>query len=69
MTIETSREIVDAILNSDKERFNSAFENAIATKVTDALEIKKVEIASSFLNTPEPETVAAEETPETSEVQ
>lgn len=67
MTIETTREIVDAILQNDKDRFNSAFENAISTKVTDALEVKKVEIASSLLGTPEPEEVAVEATPETTE--
>lgn len=66
MTIETSKEIVDAILNGDKDQFNSAFETAIATKVSDALEIKKVEVASNWLGAAE---VAAEEPVETIEAQ
>jgi len=44
--------IVDAVLAHDKEAFMAAFNNALADKVTDALEVKKVEIASSLL-TPE----------------
>lgn len=55
MTIETSKEIVDAILSGDKDQFNSAFETAIATKVSDALEIKKVEVASNWLGAAETE--------------
>jgi hypothetical protein len=33
-----------ATLNQDKETFAAAFQSAIASKVTDALEVKKVEI-------------------------
>lgn len=57
---EVSRQIVDAILQGDQEQFNSAFENAIATKVSDALEVKKIEIASNFLNTSEEPAVEVE---------
>ena len=60
MTIEVSRQLVDAILQQDQEQFNAAFENAIATKVSDALEIKKIEIASNFLNTQETPAVETE---------
>ena len=60
MTIEVSRQLVDAILQKDQEQFNAAFENAIATKVSDALEIKKIEIASNFLNTQETPAVETE---------
>lgn len=57
---DVSRQIVDAILQGDQEQFNSAFENAIATKVSDALEVKKIEIASNFLNTSEEPAVEVE---------
>ena len=40
---------VTAAISGDKEGFLSAFNNAIASKVTDALEVKKVEIASNLL--------------------
>ena len=44
--------IVDAAIANDQEAFMNAFNAAIAPKVGDALEIKKVEIASNLL-TPE----------------
>lgn len=47
-----SEQIVDSILSQDKEAFADAFNAAIAAKVSDALEVKKVEIASSLI-TPE----------------
>jgi hypothetical protein len=55
--------IVDAALAGDKESFMSAFNAAIANKVTDALEVKKVEMASSLITpevTNEPEEVTTE---------
>jgi hypothetical protein len=45
-------EIVNSVVAGDKETFMSAFNSAIADKVTDALELKKVEIASNLI-TPE----------------
>jgi hypothetical protein len=42
--------IVDAAIAQDKDAFMSAFNNAIAQKVSDALEVKKVEVASSLIN-------------------
>lgn len=50
MTIEASKDIVDAILNNDQEAFNSAFEVAMFSKIADALEIKKVEVASNYID-------------------
>lgn len=50
-----SVEIVDAAIAGDKESFMTAFNAAIANKVSDALEIKKVEIASSLIS-PQTET-------------
>jgi len=47
-----SEQIVDSILSQDTDAFVGAFNAAIAAKVTDALEVKKVEIASSLI-TPE----------------
>jgi hypothetical protein len=57
---DVSRQIVDAILQGDQEQFNSAFENAIATKISDALEVKKIEIASNLLDTSEEPAVEVE---------
>jgi hypothetical protein len=50
---EYSLQAVTAAISGDADAFQSAFNNAIAAKVTDALELKKVEIASNFLNTEE----------------
>ena len=44
-----SVDAVTAAIAGDKEAFMNAFNNAIASKVTDALEVKKVEIASNLL--------------------
>ena len=44
-----SLQAVTAAIAGDKEGFLNAFNNAIATKVTDSLEVKKVEIASNLL--------------------
>jgi hypothetical protein len=44
--------IVDAVVAGDKEAFMSAFNAALSSRVTDALEIKKVEVASTLI-TPE----------------
>ncbi len=50
----SSLDIVNAALMGDKEAVAAAFNSEIATRVTDALEVKKVEIASTILNTEEP---------------
>ena len=44
-------ELVNLAIAGDKEALMAAFDNAMAAKVTDALEIKKVEIASNLLGT------------------
>lgn len=44
-----SVDAVTAAIAGDKEAFLNAFNNAIANKVGDALEVKKVEIASNLL--------------------
>jgi hypothetical protein len=48
--------LIDAALANDKEAFMQAFNFAISNKVSDALEIKKVEIASNILTQPEDNT-------------
>lgn len=46
-------ELVNLALAGDKEAVAAAFQQTMAAKVTDALEIKKVEIASNLLGTEE----------------
>lgn len=41
--------MVSSILANDKESFMQAFNAAIANKVTDVLELKKVELASTLM--------------------
>jgi hypothetical protein len=48
--------IIDAAIAQDKDAFMQAFNDAISQKVVDALEVKKVEIASNLLGTQEVET-------------
>ena len=59
-----SMQAVTAAIAGDKEGFQQAFQSALANKVTDALEIKKVEVASNLLGVGqennEPETVSSE---------
>ena len=50
----SSLDIVNAALMNDKEALVAAFNSEIAGSVSDALEVKKVEIASTILNTEEP---------------
>lgn len=45
--------LVDAVVANDKESFMQAFNAAINTKVLDALELKKVEVASTLITSPE----------------
>ena len=52
---------VNAAIAGDKEGFLSAFQNAIADKVTDALELKKVEIASNLLDAGQQQEVVTNE--------
>ena len=54
-----AEEVVESILANDKESFMAAFNAALAAKVNDALEVKKVEVASSWIT---PEVTVEEET-------
>ena len=44
-----SLDAVTAAIAGDKDAFVNAFNGAIASKVSDALEVKKVEVASNLL--------------------
>ena len=48
-------DLVTAIINGDKEAAEAAFNASIAGKVSDALEVKKVQVATNLV-TPEEET-------------
>ena len=48
-------DLVNAAIAGDKEAVKAAFDATMAARVTDALEVKKVEIASSLL-TPQVQT-------------
>ena len=54
-------DMVNAALSGDKEAFQAAFAAAMNDRVTDALEVKKVEVASALL-TPQEETNEIETT-------
>jgi len=54
-------DLVTAVLNGDKEAAEAAFNASIADKVSDALEIKKVELATNL--------VTPEETDETTDIE
>ena len=43
-----SREVVDAIMSGDNVAAREAFNDAMAAKVTDALDAKRVEVAQSM---------------------
>jgi hypothetical protein len=49
-------DLVSAVIAGDREAAKAAFDAQVAAKMTDALELKKVEIATSLL-TPKEETV------------
>lgn len=57
--------IVDAALAQDKDAFMQAFNAAITNKVSDALDLKKVEIASTLITTPEEVATNEVDTPTT----
>ncbi|NBR25428.1 MAG: hypothetical protein EBU08_16965 [Micrococcales bacterium] len=46
-------DIVNAAVAGDKNSFMAAFNAALSNKVSDALDVKKVEIASNLLGTQE----------------
>lgn len=47
-----TNDIVNAIMQGDQNQFQSAFNAVMAAKVSDALDVKKVEVASNLV-TPE----------------
>lgn len=55
-----SESLVNAIFSQNGESAADAFNNALSAKIADALEVKKVEIASNFISTPEVEFNAPE---------
>jgi hypothetical protein len=48
-----AQSIIDAAISGNMDAVKTAFDSAIAAKVTDALDVKKVEIASTLLGTEE----------------
>jgi len=48
----SNESLVNAILSQDTNSMADAFNAAIATKIADALEVKKVEVASNFISAP-----------------
>lgn len=47
-----SETLINAIFAKDGEVAADAFQGALASKIADALEVKKVEIASNFISAP-----------------
>ena len=47
-----SESLINSIFSRDGESAAEAFNGALASKIADALEVKKVEIASNFISTP-----------------
>lgn len=54
--------IVDTVVANDKEAFMRAFNDALASKIENALDVKKVEVASSLITTQQEVTNEPEET-------
>ena len=52
MSIEISEQLVDSILNGEKEAFMQQFQTVIASKISDALDVRKVELASTLISPP-----------------
>ncbi len=47
-----SESLVNAIFSKNSDSAVEAFNGALASKIADALEVKKVEVASNFISTP-----------------
>lgn len=58
-------DLVTAVINGDKDAARAAFDSMVADKVSDALELKKVELATNLIS---PEEVADESTETQTEV-
>lgn len=48
-----TNDIVDAVLRGDAEAFKSTFDQIVADKISDALEVRKIELASTLIATEE----------------
>jgi hypothetical protein len=53
-----SESLLNAIFSKDENGAMDALNGALAAKIGDALEVKKIEIASNFISTPAAETVS-----------
>ena len=58
---------IQAAAEQDAARFRDAISSALAAKIEDALELKKVEIASNMFNPQQEEELSAEQEIETDE--
>jgi hypothetical protein len=47
-----SENLLSAIFSQNADAAAEAFNGALAAKIADALEVKKVEVASNFISTP-----------------
>ena len=55
-----SREFVDSIASGNNVEAETVFKNSIATKVGDALEIKRKELSANFVKSVNPEETDAD---------
>lgn len=53
--------LISSILSKNEDSAVEAFNAAIASKIADALEVKKVEVASNFISAPAEQTEASTE--------
>ena len=54
-----SESLINAIFSQNAEGAVEAFNGALASKIADALEVKKVEVASNFISSPSAPSVEA----------
>jgi len=54
-----SESLLNAIFSGNADAATEAFGGALANKIADALEVKKVEVASNFISAPEVNTEVA----------
>ena len=55
-----SKEFVDALASGNNVEAETAFKNSIATKVGDALEVKRKELSANFVKSVNPEETDAD---------
>jgi hypothetical protein len=54
------RTAIDAATNGDANAFRDGIHQALAAKMHDAIELKKIEVASSFFKEPEASSIETE---------